>query len=49
MSRSLMHEAKAAGVATPLIYMVNVPDSTIIMEYIEGHQVKQLLNTAGKA
>lgn len=45
----LMHEAKAAGVATPLIYLVNVPDSTIIMEHIEGQQVKQLLNKISKA
>jgi TP53 regulating kinase and related kinases len=45
----LMHEAKAAGVATPLIYMVNVPQSTIIMQYIEGQQVKQLLNKMPKA
>ncbi len=44
----LMHEAKTAGVATPLIYMVNVPKSTIIMEYIEGQQLKQLLNLVGK-
>jgi TP53 regulating kinase-like protein len=45
----LMHEAKAAGVPTPLIYMVNVPESSIIMEYIEGRQVKQVLNSAFKA
>ncbi len=45
----LMHEAKAAGVPTPLIYLVNVPESTIIMEYIEGEQVKQLLNRVDKA
>jgi TP53 regulating kinase and related kinases len=45
----LMHEAKAAGVPTPLIYMVNVPQSTITMEYIEGQQVKQILNQASKA
>lgn len=45
----LMHEAKAAGVATPLIYLVNVPESTIIMQYIEGQQVKGLLNKAAKA
>ena len=32
----LMHEAKAAGVATPLIYMVNIPESTIVMQYIGG-------------
>jgi len=42
----LMYEAKAAGVPTPLIYMVNVPEATIIMEYVEGQQIKQLLNTA---
>src|SRR5512137_351388 len=45
----LLHEAKAAGVATPLVYMVKVPDSTIIMEYIEGQQVKQLLNKTSRA
>ena len=45
----LMHEAKAAGVATPLIYLVNVPESTIVMEYVEGEQVKKLLNTAEKS
>jgi TP53 regulating kinase and related kinases len=40
----LIHEAKAAGVPTPLIYMVNVPEAAIVMEYIEGQQIKQLLN-----
>jgi TP53 regulating kinase and related kinases len=45
----LMHEAKAAGVPTPLIYMVNVSESSITMEYIEGQQVKQLLNKISKA
>jgi TP53 regulating kinase-like protein len=45
----LMHEAKAAGVSTPLIYMVNVPASSITMEYVEGQQVKQLLNIVTKA
>ncbi len=40
----LMHEAKAAGVPTPLIYMVNVPEASIIMEYVKGPQIKQLLN-----
>ena len=42
----LMHEAKAAGVPTPLIYMVNVPQASITMEYVEGEQIKQLLNKA---
>jgi TP53 regulating kinase-like protein len=40
----LMHEAKAAGVPTPLIYMVNVPEASLTMQYIEGQQIKQLLN-----
>ncbi len=41
----LMHEAKAAGVPTPLIFMVNVAEASITMEYVEGQQIKQLLNT----
>jgi TP53 regulating kinase-like protein len=45
----LMHEAKAAGIPTPLIYLINVPDSSIVMEYIEGPQVKQLLNGLDKS
>jgi len=44
----LMHEAKKAGVATPLIYLVKVPESAIIMEYIEGQQLKQVLNKVPK-
>ena len=40
----LMHEAKRAGVPTPMIFLVDVKNTTIIMEYIDGKQVKQLLN-----
>src|SRR5208283_5200607 len=40
----LMHEAKEAGVPTPLIYLVNVADASITMEFVEGQQIKQLLN-----
>jgi TP53 regulating kinase-like protein len=40
----LMHEAKKAGVPTPKIFLVNVKDTTVVMEYIEGTQVKLLLN-----
>ncbi len=40
----LMHEAKMAGVPTPTIFMVDVENSAIIMEFIEGKQVKQLLD-----
>jgi TP53 regulating kinase-like protein len=44
----LMHEAKAAGVLTPLIYKVNLAESSIIMQYIEGQQLKQILKSASK-
>jgi len=40
----LLHCAKEAGVATPMIYSVDLVDSNIIMEFIEGIQVKQVLN-----
>lgn len=40
----LLHHAKEAGVSTPMIFLVNLKDSNIIMEFIEGKQVKQILN-----
>ena len=40
----LMHEAKKAGVPTPTIYMVDLAKKSIIMEYVEGKQVKKILN-----
>jgi len=44
----LMHEAKKAGVPTPTIFLVDVKEAVIIMEFIEGKQVKQLLGNATK-
>jgi len=41
----LMHEAKQAGVPTPAIFMIDVENSTIIMEYVEGQQLKAVLDT----
>lgn len=40
----LLHYAKEAGVPTPIIFMVDLFDSNIIMEFVEGKQVKQILN-----
>jgi len=45
----LMHEAKKAGVPTPIIFLVDHKNATVIMEYIEGKQVKQLLNEISKS
>jgi TP53 regulating kinase-like protein len=39
----LIHEAKKAGVSTPIIYSVDTVRSSIIMEFVEGQQVKLLL------
>jgi len=40
----LMHGAKKTGVSTPLIYLVDAKNATIIMEFIEGKQLKTLLD-----
>lgn len=45
----LMHEAKKAGVPTPTIFLVDTQNAAIIMEFIEGKQVKQLLGKLSKA
>lgn len=39
----IIHRAKEAGVPTPIIFMVDLSESTIIMEFVEGKQVKQVL------
>jgi TP53 regulating kinase-like protein len=45
----LMHEAKKAGVPTPTIFLVDTKNATIIMEFIEGKQVKKLLGEVAKS
>jgi TP53 regulating kinase-like protein len=45
----LMHEAKKAGVPTPTIFLVDIKNATIIMDFIEGRQVKQLLSKVSKS
>jgi TP53 regulating kinase-like protein len=40
----LMHGAKRTGVSTPLIYLVDAKNATIIMEFIEGKQLKTSLD-----
>ena len=41
----LIHDAKHAGVPTPFIYMVDVKETTIVMQYIEGPRVREALDT----
>ncbi|MFX0135685.1 MAG: KEOPS complex kinase/ATPase Bud32 [Candidatus Hodarchaeota archaeon] len=38
----LLAEARKVGVPTPIIYQVDIPNTTIIMEFIEGTRIKEL-------
>ncbi len=40
----LLCEAKKAGVPTPLVYLVDTRNAIIVMEFVEGKQLKTLLN-----
>ena len=40
----IMHKAKEGGVPTPVIFMVDLSEAVIVMEFVEGKQVKQVLN-----
>jgi len=39
----LLHDAKEAGIPTPTIFMVDLVHSNIILEFVQGKQVKQIL------
>ena len=41
----IMHEAKLAGVPTPIIFMVDAKATAIIMKYVDGTRVKEMLDT----
>lgn len=41
---NIIHKAKMAGVPTPTILMVEVAAGNIIMEFVEGKQVKEILD-----
>ena len=45
----LMHEAKKAGVPTPTIFLVDIESATIVMQFIEGKQAKQLLSEVSES
>jgi TP53 regulating kinase-like protein len=40
----IIHRAKMAGVPTPLVYMVDLENSAIIMEYVDGVKIRDLVN-----
>jgi len=40
----MIHEAKKAGVSTPVIYLVDEPKCRIFMEYLQGPRLKEALS-----
>jgi len=41
----MIHLAKKAGVPSPFLYNVDVPASTLVMEFVAGDRVKDLVGT----
>ena len=41
---NIIHKAKEAGVPTPTVFKVEVSEANIIMEFVEGKQVKEVLD-----
>jgi TP53 regulating kinase-like protein len=41
---NIIHKAKMAGVPTPTILMVDMAEANIIMEFVNGKQVKEILD-----
>lgn len=44
----IIHKAKEAGVPTPTIFIVDVSDANIVMEYVKGKQVKEVMDEVSK-
>ena len=38
-----IHRAKKAGVPTPTVYMIDTANANIVMEHVEGRQLKEVL------
>ncbi len=47
METRLMAEARAAGVSVPVIYDVDLVDNKIVMEFIDGPTLKEVLDRGG--
>ena len=40
----ILTEVRKLGISTPVVYYVDVPNTAILMEFIEGDRLKELLN-----
>ncbi len=43
----LLQDAKKCGVPTPTVYLVDLPNTTIVMEYISKERLKERVSTMG--
>jgi TP53 regulating kinase and related kinases len=41
----MMHLAKRAGVPAPFLYYVDVPRSTLVMEYVQGERLRDIMGS----
>ena len=44
----MIHLAKEAGVSSPYLYDVDLPSSTLVMEYVKGDRLKDLIGSMSK-
>jgi TP53 regulating kinase and related kinases len=44
----MIHSAKKAGVPSPFLYCVDIPSSTLVMEFVEGERVKDLVAASSR-
>ena len=49
MEARLMADARAAGVAVPILYDIDLVENKIVMEFVEGPTVKSVLEGGGPA
>lgn len=47
MEVRLMSEARAAGVAVPVLYDINLVENKVVMEFIDGPTAKEVLDAGG--
>jgi len=40
----LIHSAKEAGVSAPVLYYVDAPMTTLVMEFVEGERLKEFVS-----
>jgi len=40
----IIHRAKELGVPTPVIYLIDIPRTTVYMEYVRGRRLRELLD-----